>query len=327
MQTRRHFMIATGAVLAQSLAPAVRAQTWPQRPVKVIVAFAPGGNSDLIARIVCQRLSNAFGQNFFVENRGGSGGAIGAEAAARAAPDGYTLFMAVSSPMAVTPALQKVRYDPIKDFAPISNVGSSPLVLTVNSNFPARTLGEFVAYVRARPGKVTFGSGGIGTISHLAMMLFAKRADLNLVHVPYRGGGPVIMALMGGQIDSTFANLSEALNQAQSGSLRMLAISTAARDPQAPDVPTVSESGYPGFNVDSWNGLVAPAGTPKEIIDQIAAEIVRAAKDPKFVEQLSRAGFTAIGNSPAEFATTIRSDVALWAQAVKIGELQERSAQ
>jgi len=322
MRTRRGFLASAVSVIGLRLSAPAYAASWPQRPVKVIVAFAAGGNSDLIARIVCQRLSEAFGQNFFVENRGGNGGAIGGEEAARAAPDGYTLFMAVSSPMAVTPALRKVRYDPVRDFDAISNVGSSPLVLTVNSKLPVEDLGGFVAYVRARPGKVTFGSGGVGTISHLAMTLFAKRADLNLIHVPYKGGGPVMIDLIGGQIESTFANLSEALKQADSGNVRMLGVSTAERTSEVPSVPSVSESGYAGFNVDSWNGLVAPAGTPKDIISRISIEIARAAKDPKFVARLSQGGVTAIGDTPEEFAATIRNDVSLWADVVKSAGLQ-----
>ena len=203
MQTRRQFLALVGTTPAVGIALSVPAyaQSWPQRPVKVIVAFAPGGNSDAVTRIASQRLSEAFGQTFVVENRGGSGGAIGAEAAARAAPDGYTLFMGVTSPMAVTPAMQKVRYDPIKDFVAISNVGVNPLVLTVNAKLPVKSVADFVAYTRARPGKVTFGSGGVGTINHLSMTLFAKRAGINLIHVPYKGGGPAMIDLIGGQIE------------------------------------------------------------------------------------------------------------------------------
>ena len=229
--------------------------------------------------------------------------------------------------MAVTPALRPVRYDPVKDFAAISNVASSPLVLTVNAKLPVTTLAEFVEYARTRPGKVTFGSGGVGTISHLAMALFVKRAGLELIHVPYKGGGPVMLDLIAGQINSTFANLSEALKQADTGNARILAVSTTVRSPQAYGVPTVSESGYEGFNVDSWNGLVAPAGTPNEVINHITVEIAKAAKDPTFIEQLSRGGFTAIGDSPEQFAATIKRDVTLWADVVNTAGLRGVAAE
>jgi tripartite-type tricarboxylate transporter receptor subunit TctC len=323
MQTRRQFLALAGASPAVGIALCMPAysQSWPQRPVKVIVAFAPGGNSDAVTRIACQRLSEAFGQTFVIENRGGSGGAIGAEMAARAAPDGYTLFMGVTSPMAVTPAMQKVRYDPIKDFVAISNVGVNPLVLTVNSKLPVKSVADFVAYTRARPGKVTFGSGGVGTINHLSMTLFAKRAGVNMIHVPYKGGGPAMIDLIGGQIDSMFANLSDAIGQPDSDQVRMIAVSSVKRTSQIPNIPTVSESGYPGFKTEAWNGLVAPAGTPREIINQIAVEVARAAKDPEFINRLARIGVTTIGDTPEEFAATIKEDVTQWAEAVKIAGL------
>jgi tripartite-type tricarboxylate transporter receptor subunit TctC len=224
--------------------------------------------------------------------------------------------------MAVTPAMTRVRYDPIMDFVAISNVGSNPLVLTVSSELPAKSIAEFIAYVRARPGKITFGSGGVGTINHLSMTLFAKRADLDMIHVPYRGGGPAMLDLISGQINSMFANSSDALKQADSGKVRMLAISSLKRAAEAPSIPTVNESGFEGFNTEVWNGLVAPAGTPADIINRIAAEVARAARDPEFVEQLSNIGVTAVGNTPEEFASTIKQDVALWAEAAKIAGLQ-----
>jgi tripartite-type tricarboxylate transporter receptor subunit TctC len=325
MYTRRRLLALAAMVstVGVSLSTPVYSQAWPQRPVKVIVAFAPGGNSDSVARIVSQKLSEVFGQTFVIENRGGSGGSIGAEAAARSAPDGYTLFMGVSSPMAVTPAMQKVRYDPIKDFVAISNVGTNPLVLSVNAKSPIKNLAEFVTYARSRPGKVTFGSGGVGTINHLSMTLFAKRANLQLIHVPYKGGGPAMIDLIGGQIDAMFANLSDAIGQTDD-KLRMLAVSSVKRVSQVPNIPSVSESGYSGFKTETWNGLVAPAGTPREIVDKIAAAIARASKDPEYIKRLSRIGVTAVGDTPQEFAATIKEDVAQWAEAVKIAGLHQQ---
>lgn len=328
MQTRRQFLASAATVTTTiatfGLSAPVLAQAWPQRPVKVIVAFAPGGNSDAIARIVCQRLGEALGQAFVIENRPGGGGTLGAEAVARSAPDGYTLFVAATPQMAVTPAIQKVSYDPIKDFAPISNIGSNPFVLTVNAKLPIKTLADFVAYVKARPGKVTFGSGGVGTLNHLSMTLFAKRAGIELIHVPYKGGGPAMTDLIGGQINAMFANLSDALGQAGAGSVRLLAMSSDKRVAQAPDVPTVSEAGYPNFRTITSNGLVAPAGTPKEIIARVAAEVARAAKDPAFIKLLGNIGVTAIGDTPEEYGATLKEDVAQWAEAVKLAGVRRR---
>ena len=243
---------------------------------------------------------------------------------ARSAPDGYTLFVAATPQMAVTPAIQMVSYDPIKDFAPISNVGSNPFVLTVNAKLPIKNLADFVAYVRARPGKVTFGSGGVGTLNHLSMTLFAKRAGIELIHVPYKGGGPAMTDLVGGQINAMFANLSDALGQAGAGTVRLLAVSSDKRVVQAPEVPTVSESGYANFRTITSNGLVAPAGTPKEIIARIAAEVARAAKDPAFIKLLANIGVAAIGDTPEEYDATLREDVAQWAEAVNLAGMKRR---
>jgi tripartite-type tricarboxylate transporter receptor subunit TctC len=318
MQTRRQFMTSAAAI---AVATPAFAQAWPQRPVKVVVAFAPGGNSDSIARIACQRLSDAFGQTFVIENRPGAGGALGAEAVARAAPDGYTLFAGATPQIAITPALQKVPYDPIKDFAPISNVGSNPFVLSVNGKLLIKSIADFVAYVKARPGQMTFGSGGVGTLNHLSMTLFAKLAGIDITHVPYKGGGPAMADLVAGHINAMFANLSDALGQAGAGTIRLLAVSSDKRAKQIPDVPTVIESGFPTFKTTTWNGLLAPTGTPKEIVARIAAEVARASKEPKYIERLAHIGVDAIGDTPEEFAATIASDIVFWGDAVKAAGL------
>jgi tripartite-type tricarboxylate transporter receptor subunit TctC len=326
VQTRRQFMTSAAAVaalgparaFAQSSSPSA---SWPQRPVKVVVAFAPGGNSDSIARIACQRLGEALGQTFVIENRPGGGGTIGAEAVARAAPDGYTLFVAATPQMSITPWIQKVPYDPVKDFAAISNVGSNPFVLSVNAKLPIKSVADFIAYVRERPGKVTFGSGGVGTLNHLSMTLFAKLAGVDITHVPYKGGGPAMADLIAGHINAMFANLSDALGQAGAGTIRLLAVSSDKRAKQIPDVPTVIESGFPTFKTTTWNGLVAPVGTPKAIIATVAAELARASKEPKYIERLAHIGVDAIGDTPDEFAATIAADLAFWGEAVKAAGL------
>jgi tripartite-type tricarboxylate transporter receptor subunit TctC len=322
MLTRRHFL-ASSAALAVTGAPAL-AQDYPQRPVKVIVAFAPGGNSDSIARIVCQALTEALGQSFVIENRGGAGGTIGAEMAAHAAPDGYTLFVAATPQIAITPHMQRVNYDPLKDFVPIGNIGSNPFVLTVNAKLPIQNVKDFIAYVKERPGKVTFGSGGVGTLNYLSMMLFAKLAGIDVTHVPYKGGALAMTDMIAGHINAMFANLSDALGQTGAGTVRLLAVSSEQRVKQIPDVPTVIESGFPTFKTAATNGLVAPTGTPRDVIAKVSAALAKAAREPAFIERLNRIGVNAIGDTPEEYGATLKSEVAFWGEAVKAAGLERR---
>src|SRR5882672_9394390 len=233
---------------------AAQAETWPQKPVVIVVPFAAGGNTDGIARMTAQRLGEAFGQQFVIENRGGAGGAMAADAVARAEPNGYTLFMAALPVIAIVPAMNKVRYNPTKDFVPISNIGTNPFVLVVNKDFPAQSLAEFIAYVRARPDTLSYGSAGAGSLNHLSMALFLKVADLQMTHVGYKGNGPALADVIAGHIPAMFSNLSDALPHTASGSVRLLAVSSDRRVPQVPDVPTVAESGYPQFKTLTWNG-------------------------------------------------------------------------
>jgi tripartite-type tricarboxylate transporter receptor subunit TctC len=294
-----------------------QAQNWPQRPVRIIAPYAAGGNSDVITRLTAQRLSDAFGQTFVVENRLGGNGAVASEAVARAAPDGYTLLWGVTPPITINPALTKVAYDPVKDFAPVSVVAVNGFVLVVNKNFPPKTVSEFVSYVRAQSTKLAYAEGSAGSLTHLAMALFLKRAGLDMTNVSYRGNAPALTDVVAGHLPTMFSNISDAVPQAQAGAIRMLAVSTKTRSAQIPDVPTVAESGYPGFNVVTWNGLMAPAGTPKEIIAKMAAEIGRAVKDPAFVARLDQMGADPLGNTPEEFSAMIATETALWADTVK----------
>jgi tripartite-type tricarboxylate transporter receptor subunit TctC len=313
-------MVAAIAVLAAAIGcigGEAQAQIWPQRPVRIIVPYAAGGNSDGMARIVAQRLTEAFGQTFVVENRLGANGAIAAEAVARSAGDGYTLLWGVAPPITINPALTHVNYDPIKDFAPISAVGSNAFVLLVNKDFPPRTVAEFVAYVRAQPAKLAYAEGSAGSLTHLAMALFLKRAALDMTNVSYRGNAPALTDVVAGHLPTMFSNISDAMPQAAAGSVRLLAVSSKARAPQLPDVPTIAESEFPGYDVLTWNGLMAPAATPKEIVDKIAAEIARAVKDPQFVARLNQYGADPLGNTPAEFGAMIAAETALWTDTVK----------
>ena len=294
-----------------------QAQLWPQRPVRIIVPYAAGGNSDGMARMVAQRLGDAFGQTFVVENRLGANGALATEAVARSAADGYTLLWAVTPPVAINPALTKVNYDPIKDFAPISAVAVNAFVLVVNKSFPPKTVAEFIAYVRAQPNKLSYSESGVGSLTHLTMALFLKRAGLQMTNVSYRGNAPALTDVVAGHLPAMFSSIADAIPQAAAGSIRLLAVSSKERAPQLPDIPTVAESGFPGFNVLTWNGLMAPAGTPKDVVDKIAAEIGHSVKDPQFAARLDQYGVDPLGNTPAEFRAMVAADTALWAETVQ----------
>ena len=322
MTTRRQFMkqaLAAGAATALPLR--ALASDWPTRAIKLIVPFAPGGNTDGIARLIGQHLGDKLGETFIVENRLGAGGMIATSALARAAADGYTMMMAALPQIAILPVLNKVDYDPVKDFSPISNVASNPFCLVANPGFEPKTLQDFVAYVKARPGKLSYASGGTGSVSHLTMVLFLQRAGLDMVHVPYKGGAPAIADVIGNQVPVYFGNLSEALPQAGRG-LRALAVSGVKRAGKLPDVPTIAESGYQGFRSETWNGLIAPAGTPKAIVDVVATEVKSALQDSMILQRLDNYGVDPIGSTPAEFERTIAADIAQWSEAIKAADIK-----
>jgi len=300
------------------------AQTYPSRPVTIVVPFAAGGNTDNIARLVAQYFGDKLGQQFIVEDRPGAAGAIAAESVARAPADGYTLFMAVLPQIAIVPAVHKVRYDPVKDFAPISAIGTNPFVLAVNKDVPVKTIAEFIAHVRAQPHKLSYGSGGVGSLNHLSMALFLKRAGLDMIHVPYKGNAPAIADLVAGHVPVVLSTLSDALPQAQAGAIRLIGVSGDRRAPQIPSVPTIAESGFPGFNTLTWNGLLAPAGTPDDVIERLAKLSAEAVKDGKLAERLANLGVDPLGNSPGEFAAMIAADIALWGEAVKAAGIGEQ---
>jgi tripartite-type tricarboxylate transporter receptor subunit TctC len=307
-------LFATGITAA---AGAALAQGWPQHPVRIIGPYAAGGNADVLARLTAQRLSEAFGQQFVVENRVGGNGTIAAEAVARATPDGYTLMWGVLPPVVIQPNMTKVSYDPIKDFAPVSVVGTNPFVLVVNKDVPAKTVKEFIAWVKSQPKKLSYAEGAVGSITHLAMALFLKRAGIEMTNVSYRGNNPALTDVVAGHIPTMFSNVSDALPQIKSGAIRPLAVSSDRRVPQLPDTPTVAES-FPGYSAITWNGLMAPAGTPKPIIDKMAAEIAKACKDPKFIERLAKLGADPSGITPQQFAALIARDLKTWGEAVDI---------
>jgi tripartite-type tricarboxylate transporter receptor subunit TctC len=317
--SRRSLLVSSVALTASVAAPRAFAQAWPSKPVRVLVGFAAGGNIDNLARVTCARLSDIFGQQFVVENRVGAMGTIAAADVVRAVADGHTFFWAGTGTVSIFPAMGQPKYDTLHDLAPVSVIATSPQVLIVNAKLPINTLQEFVAYVKARPKQLAYaGGGGPGSVSNLLMALFLRRAGLEMNAVSYRGTAPALTDIIGGHVPAMFIPLPEALPQAQAGSIRMIALSDDRRAPQAKDVPTVAESGFPGFRGVSWNGMMAPAKTPKEIIDRVAAEFIKAAKDPAFIAQLDKHGAAPLGLTPEEFAQFLREDTALWAEAVKI---------
>lgn len=318
MLTCRLLLALSAGLVALTSDSLAQSEQWPQKPATIIVPFAAGGNTDGIARIIALQLAEALGQQFIVENRAGAGGVLAAEAVAQAPPDGYTLFMATVSQIAIAPAISKKRYDPMKDFAPVSNVGTNPFILAVHPSLPVKTLREFVDHVQGQPNKLVYGTPGVGGVSHLCMALLLKRAGLDMTPVSYKGNAPALNDLIAGHIPTMFLNLSEALPHATSGAIRLLAVTSERRIQQLPDLPTVAESGYPGFKTLTWNGLMAPAGTPKHIIDRIAMVVSRAVRDAKIAERLASYGIDPLGSSPEAFAAMITADVALWAEAVKI---------
>jgi tripartite-type tricarboxylate transporter receptor subunit TctC len=299
-----------------------QAQEWPQRTVKIIFPYPPGTAVDGIARLLAQRLSDAFGKPFIIENRPGANGTIAADAAASSSPDGYTLFWATTPQIAITPFMMATPYDPIKSFAPISAVMENTFVLLVNSSMPVATIGQFVDYVRAKPGKLNYAEQGIGSIGHLSMALLLNRAKLDMANVTYKGNAPALTDVIANHVPTMFSLLSDAKAQASSGAVRLIAVSSAKRTPQAPNIPTIAESGYPGFNTGSWHGLMAPAGTPEAIIDRIAAEVARSVKDAEFNERMVKLGVDPLGTSPQEFAKMVSDDVAMWREALKIANIK-----
>jgi tripartite-type tricarboxylate transporter receptor subunit TctC len=311
--------LALAALLVSGVA---QAQTdWPVRTVTVIVPFAAGGNTDIMARMVSQKLAEAFKQSFIVDNRVGAGGALAANYAAHAAPDGYTLFFAAAPLIAVLPKVQKVNYDPHKDFIPVSVFGTGPFIFAISSVIEARTIPEFVTY--AKTHKLNYGSGGTGTIGHLAGALFLARAGVDAVHIPFRGGGPAMTALLGGQVDMHFGNAADIIPQVESGKARIIGVATETRMRQLPDVPTVSEI-YPNFSLSGWNGFLVPAGTPRAIVDKLAKEVIGASRNPAVVAQLGTLGIEPNGTTPEEFAAQIVREQPQFDLALKAANLGER---
>jgi len=313
----RTFIVALAGVLFAGAAHQADAQAWPNKPVKIVVPFAPGGATDIIGRLVAQKLSDRLGQPVIVENKPGAGTTIGNAVVAKAAADGYTLLFA-PTPFVITQALYpSLPYDPAKDFAPVALLAVSPFILVVNDALPAKNVGELVALAKARPGALTFCSAGSGSVPHLAGELFKLNANVDIVHVPYKGGGPAISDLIGGQVNMMFATPIEVMQHVQSGRLRVLATTASRRLPALPNVPTVQEGGVAEFDVYAFFGVLAPGGTPKDIVDRLAMELGRVMADPDVVQRFAEQSAEPRVLGPAAFATFLQSERIKWADVVK----------
>ncbi|MGZ5032348.1 MAG: Bug family tripartite tricarboxylate transporter substrate binding protein [Usitatibacter sp.] len=306
------------AAMALGLAPVLAmAQAWPSKPVRIVVPFAAGGATDVVARLLAQKLTEAWGQSVVVENRAGAGGNIGADAVAKSAPDGYTLLMASGSIVTANPYMYKsMPFDAARDLVAVTNVASGPQVIAVSPDVPAKDLREFIAYAKANPKAVNFGSAGIGTQTHLAAENFAYSAGIDLTHVPYKGESAALTDLMGNQIQLVTPNFGAAIGLIKDGKVRALAVTSRERNPQLPDVPSASEV-LPGFENAGWFGLLAPAGTPRDVIDRIQRDCAKILLSDEFRAKLTQQGMVPVANSPAEFAAAIREESERWAKVIR----------
>ena len=317
-QRRRAGIFLCTAIVLAGQAASSAAQEWPQRPSRILVPFSAGGNTDSIARIAAEWLTTRLGQNVLVENRPGASGSIATELVARAPADGYTMLMGTPTQLAIYPAMARVPYDPARDFAPMSIVGTNPYALAVHPSLPVKTLKDLVALAKVRPGAMPYASAGNGAGTHLTMAMFLSRAGIEMNHIPYKGGSVAIAELVGGQVVAYFGNVAEIVPQARAGRVRALAVSGSTRSAQLPEISTVAEQGYPGFHAFTWNGLLAPAKTPPAVVARVAKEIAAAVRDPGVARRLEAIGVDPLGNTPAEFMRVLEESIATYADAVRV---------
>ena len=306
------------SILALIFAVTASAQSFPTKPIKIVVPFPAGGTVDFFARVISTKLSEALGQSVLVENRAGAGGNIAAEAVAKAAPDGYTLLMGSEIIAINTSLYSKIGYDPVKDLAPITLVGTVPNILIVHPSLPVNSVSDLIALAKKSPGKISFASTGQGTSTHLSSELFKLMAQVDMLHVPYKGGPPAIADLISGQVNMMFINMPTGITHVRSGKAKIIAVSSIKRVPQLPDVPTVDQAGVKGFETSAWSGLYAPAGTPVDIINRLNAEVVKILKQPSVREQLMAQGAEPVGDTPEEFSRFTLAEISKWAKIIKI---------
>ena len=310
--------VALSVGLGLGNASLVHAQDYPSKPVRFVVPFAPGGTTDVLARLVGEKLSASLGQQFVVDNKPGAGGNVGTAQVAKAEPDGYTLLMGTVGTHAINASIYpSLPYDPVQDFAPVTLVATVPNVLVVNPEVPANSVAELIALAKEKPGELNFASSGNGSSIHLSGELFKAMTGVDIVHVPYKGSGPAVVDLLGVQVDMMFDNLPSSAPQIKAGKLRPLAVTTKERSPMLPDVPTMAEAGVPGFESYSWFGILAPAGTPEAIVNKLQGEIAKALADPAMRERFAEVGAVPVGDTPAEFADLIAAETAKWAKVVE----------
>lgn len=300
------------------LASAVSAQTYPAKPVRVVVAFAVGGTTDILARLYSQKLSVNLGQQFVVDNRAGAGGTMGTEAVAKSPPDGYTLKLGSTSSVAVSPNLYpKLSFDVMRDLTPVAQVASAPIVLAMHPSVPAKNMRELIALARAKPGQINIASSGNGSSLHLCAEYLKYLAKIDLVHVPYKGVGPALPDLVGGQVQLLFSDMAPFVPFVKAGKLRVLAVSTAKRSRLYPDLPTIAESGVPGYDLSGWYGVLVPSGTPRPIVDRLHAEFMKAMRAPDMAERYATLGLEPVESTPEQFGAYIRAELAKWGDIVK----------
>src|SRR5581483_7023101 len=319
MRIPRNLLLALCVGLAS---PAFAADEFPSKPIRLIVPFPPGGPNDLIARVVGQRMSDIFKQPVIIDNRGGQAGVLGTDAVAKAAPDGYTIGIVSASAIVISPNMEKIAYDPQKDLQPITLVATVPEMLVVARDVPATNMKELVALAKAQPGKLNFASAGVGGLPHLAGELFKLTANIDIVHVPYRGAAPAINDLLGQQVQMTFLDLPVILPQIKAGNLKPIALGARERAKQAPDVPTTAEVGMPDLLIENWYGMVGPAGLPRDILDKINRVAVAAMSDPSVNDKLADQGLTLVPQTPEEFRAFIASEATKWSNVVKKAGLE-----
>ena len=317
MQITKTFaaLVVLGALCSASLTRA--ADDFPSRSIRIVVAYSAGGGNDLVARLLAARLSEQFGKTVFVENRAGASGIVGTELVAKSPPDGYTLILS-DAPHVINPYVYpSVQYDPVKDFEPVTLVATAPVVLAVYAKAPYQSLGDFIAAAKKDPNKITMGSGGTGTVSHVAGELFQLRAGIKLVHVPYKGNGPAIVDLIGGQISVMLGSISSLYPHATAKKLRLLGVASVKRSPAAPEIPTIAEGGLPGFEVNGWNCLVAPRATPPQVIKRLNAEIVAGFNQSDVVERLRKQSIDPATGTPEQLASYMKSEIARYSKLIK----------
>ena len=318
----RRYTLMTATMLAAATVSPVAAQSYPDRPIRLIVPYAPGGGTDLTSRLIALRLTEGFKQQVIVDNRAGGASNIGCEIAARSAPDGYTLMMAGISFSINVSIFPKLNYDPVTDFDPVSLVATVPLIVVVHPSVPANNIKELIALAKAKPGTLNYASGGAGTANHIAGELFKYMTNTDIVHIPYKGGGPALADVVGGQVQLLFNTMTSTVGFMNSGKLRALAVTGKQRSPGVPNLPTVAEAGVPGFDVGAWFGIVVPKGTPRPIVNKLNAEIVRIARLPEAREQFVAQGAEAVGSTPEEFGKHLRIEIDKWAKVAKAAKMR-----